>query len=175
MAEMSQVEALAETSSQANEPKDSRPVYEAGFHVVPTVDDAKAREIADTLRSEILKIGGEVISEQAPQKMTLSYVIERAAAGKREKFGESYFGWIKFAIEERSNLPQLESYLQHNREILRFLLIQSVREEAPVQRRAIFSSNRLEGETIKKPTATPEEGGEVSEEDLDKSIEAIVG
>jgi hypothetical protein len=61
--------------------------------------------------------------------------------------------------------------------VLRYLLVQTVREEEAPARRAVFTSDRLEGETLKKPVAPAEEptkGGEVSEEELDKSIDAIV-
>jgi ribosomal protein S6 len=175
MAEMSQTEAAAEVSSQANAPKDSRPIYEIGFHVVPTVTEAQLSDAMAALRAQIAKAGGEIIGGGEPTKMTLAYVIERAVSGKREKYSETYFGWVKFVVEERAGIPELESYLQHAREILRYLLIETVREEAPVQRRAVFASNRLEGEVIKKPASAPEAAaGPVSEEDLDKSIEALV-
>ncbi len=50
-----------------------------------------------------------------------------------------------------------------------------MREDATVApRRAVFTSDRLEGETIKKPAAAPEEKTAVSEEELDKSIDALV-
>ena len=89
-----------------------------------------------------------------PAKMTLLYTIERALSGKREKFLESYFGWIKFATE-REHIAALEASLRGNRNILRYLLIQTVREDA-APRRAVFTSDRLEGETIQKPTTEPE-------------------
>ncbi len=175
MAEMSQVEAQAETSSQANAQKDSRPLYEIGFHVVPTVEEAKVGEVVETLRAEIKKAGGEIVGEQAPQKMTLSYVIERATSGKREKYSEAYFGWLKFVVEERDGIVGLENFLQNNKTILRFLFIKTEHEEVQAPRRAVFSSNRLEGETLKKPVSAPESPvGEVSEEELDKSIDALV-
>jgi ribosomal protein S6 len=145
MEEMSQVEAQAETSSQANTPKDSRPIYEIGFHIVPTVEEVKVGEVVDTLKSEITKAGVEIAGEQFPAKLTLAYVVERATSGKREKYTESYFGWIKFIVEERAGIPLFESFLQHNKEILRYLLVETKREEVVVPRRAIFSSNRLNG------------------------------
>ena len=49
MTEMSQVEAQAETSSQANTPKDSRPLYEIGFNVVPTVEESKVGEVIEAI------------------------------------------------------------------------------------------------------------------------------
>ncbi|MDZ4226029.1 MAG: hypothetical protein U1C66_00890, partial [Patescibacteria group bacterium] len=115
----------------------------------------------------------EIIKEQFPQKMTLAYTIERAAAGKREKYVETYFGFIKFAAE-RETIPGLEALLRGSKEILRYLLIETTREEPVIARRAVYSSHRLEGETIKKPTSAPETPSEVSEEELTKSIDALV-
>lgn len=170
MAEMSQ-EAAA-SSSQANN-SDSRPVYEAGFHVVPTVEEGNVGGVLELIRAELQKGGAEIIAEQFPQKITLAYTIERAVAGKREKYNSAYFGSIKFATE-REHIPALEKLLRTTPVILRHLLVETVREEAAAPRRAVFASNRLEGETIKKPTSTPETPKEVSEEELQKSIDALV-
>ncbi len=151
MAETSQVEVT--TSSQANSPKETRPSYEIGFHVVPSA---------------------EIISETAPSRIRLAYTVVRATSGHHEKFDEAYFGTIKFATE-RENIPALEVWLRANREVLRFLLVETIREDlVNAPRRATFTSDRLEGETIKKPVAEPEKSAEVSEEDLDKTIDAIV-
>lgn len=171
MAEMSQVS--GETSSQANESTQSRPVYEVGFHVVPTVDEAKVGDVVETIRAVLAKAGAEIIKDQFPQKITLAYTVERAAAGKREKFTDAYFGFIKFAVEREAVL-ELQGLLRSSKDILRHLLVETMREEPVVARRAVYASNRLEGETIKKPTATPETPTEVSEEDLQKSIDALV-
>src|SRR5205814_2385945 len=115
--------------------------------------------------------------EAAPKKVQLAYRIERSAAGKREKFTESYFGFIKFELLEDGVgdiVAALEGMLRGDSQILRYLLIKTTRE-APVAPRTIFSSKSLEGRTIERPTAKPEESvGEVSEEELDRSIEALV-
>ncbi|HVV38720.1 MAG TPA: 30S ribosomal protein S6 [Candidatus Paceibacterota bacterium] len=170
MAEMSQVS--PETSSQAA-PKDSRLIYEVGFHVVPTVEEAKIGDVVEKIRKVIDAAKASVIGEQFPVKTNLAYTVERSTTGKREKYNEAYFGWIKFAVEDRESIPALETVLRTTHEILRYLLVQSsIAEVTP--RRAIFSSNRLEGETLKKPAGAPEEGGVVSEAELDKSIDALV-
>lgn len=170
MAETSQ----AQASSQANSPKETRPIYEIGFHVVPTIDEAGAAKVAEMIKSAVMKGDAEVISEAAPQRMRLSYTIERATSGSREKYDEAYFGFIKFATD-RENIPAIEAMLRGTREVLRYLLAQTVREDlVSTPRRATFTSDRLEGETIKKPVAEPEKGGEVSEEDLNKSLDALV-
>lgn len=160
-------------SSQAA-PKDTRPLYEVGFHLVPTLEESALAGVVNTLHDRITKAGGEVVREQFPAKTPLTYVIERSVSGKREKYGESYFGWAQFVAMEKEGIPGLETFLQQSKEVLRYLLIHTTYENTAAQRRAVFSSNRLEGETIKKP-ADVEEGGEVSEADLDKSIDALVG
>lgn len=171
MAETSQA---PRASSQANSPKETRPIYEIGFHVVPTVDEAGAAKVAETIKAAVEKGDAEVISSSAPSRMRLSYTIERATAGKREKYDESYFGFIKFATE-REHVAGLEQMLRADRNVLRYLLVETTREDlVNAPRRATFTSDRLEGETIKKPATEPEKGGEVSEEDLDKSLDALV-
>jgi len=173
MAEMSHASAPAEALSQANVSKDPRPVYEAAFHVLPTVEESAVGEVVEAIRTEILKGGAEIIKEQFPQKIALAYTVERAVTGKREKYNEAYFGFIKFATE-RENIAALENLLRSSKNILRHLLIETQREETIIARRAVYSSNRLEGETIKKPTSTPEVPKEVSDEELTKSIDALV-
>ena len=173
MAEMSHADAQAEVSSQANETKDGRPVYEVGFHVVPSVEETNVGDVVESIRTELAKGNAEIIKDQFPQKMMLAYAVERSASGKREKYTESYFGFIKFAME-RGHITDLEALLRNSKEILRYLLIETEREEPVIARRAVYSSNRLEGETIKKPVATPETPSEVSDEDLQKSIDALV-
>lgn len=168
MAEMSQA---SEASSQAN--VSDKPVYEAGIHIIPTVAEADLGPVLEKIRGALSMGETEIIREEFPARRTLAYTIERAAAGKREKFTESYFGFIKFATD-RENIPTVTAALRAMHEIMRFLVIETVREEAVVPRRAVFSSDRLEGETIKKPAAAPEAGGEISEEELNKSIDALV-
>lgn len=162
----------AEPSTQADTVSKT-PVYEVGFHLVPAVGDEGVSAAAEKVR----KVLGdaEIIAEGAPQKMALSYIIERAAQGKREKFSEAYFGWIKFATD-REHLPGIAEKLGAMKDVLRHLIIETVREDiAAERRRAVFTSDRLEGETIKKTPRTEEKGGEVSEAELDKSIEALTG
>jgi ribosomal protein S6 len=162
----------ASEQSQATATKgDSRPVYEIGYHLVPTiaVDDVAAE--ADKVRA--LLGDAEIIKSEVPAKFRLAYIIERAAAGRREKYAESYFGFIKFAIDKEA-IPAIEQGLRANRSVLRHLLIETVREDGAA-RRAVFTSDRLEGETIHKPESkVAEEKGEVSEEELNKSIDALV-
>lgn len=147
-------------------------IYEVGFHLVPTIAEDGVGAAVEKIR-KIIGDDAEIISEGYPQKMTLAYVIERAAQGRREKYGESWFGWIKFA-QKREKMPAIEAALNASREVLRSLIIETVREDiVPPKARAVFASDRLEGETIKKPAAPQEKAAPVSEAELDKSIDAI--
>jgi ribosomal protein S6 len=169
MVETPHAEGNPEASSQAEVSK--QPVYEVGFHIVPTVAEAEVGDVVEKIRA--LLGSAEIIKEEYPHKLTLAYTIERSNSGKREKYNEAYFGWIKFATD-RGNLPAFQQSLTTMREVLRFLIVETVREDAVKPRRAIFTSDRLEGETIQKPVAAPERAGEVSDEELDKSLEALV-
>lgn len=147
-------------------------IYEVGFHLVPTIAEDGVGAAVEKVRS-IIGSDAEFISEGYPQKMTLAYTIERATQGKREKYDEAWFGWIKFA-QTREKLPSIESALSASRDVLRSLIIETVREDiVPPKARAVFSSDRLEGETIKKPAAREEAAGPVSEAELDKTIDAL--
>ena len=183
MVDMSQA---AEASSQATSSpsaapvKNTTPVYEVSFHIVPTVGEDGVPAVLERVRTLLGdlsdgKAGAEIISQTFPTKMTLAYRVERAQAGAREKYTESYFGFIKFATN-RENIATIEQGLRALHEVLRYLLIETVREDiTQAPRRAVFSSDRLEGKTIEKPAHAPEKAAEVSEAELDKSIEALTG
>lgn len=167
MAEDSQAPAA---STQAN---DSQPIYEIGYHVVPTAGDEGVPKVVDAIRAALKD--AEIISEGFPQKIPLAYVVERATQGKREKYAESYFGFIKFSTD-RESLVAFKEKVAAMPEVLRHIVIETVREDLMQQKqRAVFASDRLEGKTLEKPASAPEKGGEVSQEELDKSLEALTG
>jgi ribosomal protein S6 len=148
-------------------------IYEVGFHLVPTIAEDGVGAAVEKVR-KLIGDDAEFISEGYPAKMSLAYTIERATQGKREKYSEAWFGWIKFATT-RNKIPALEAALNDSRDVLRSLIIETVREDiVPPKARAVFSSDRLEGETIKKPQAPAEKAAPVSEAEIDKSIDAIV-
>lgn len=160
----------ATASTQAN---DSMPIYEIGYHVVPTVGDEGVSKAVEAIRKALGD--AEIISEGFPQKMTLAYQVERATQGKREKYTESYFGHLKFAME-REGINAFTEAVRAMQPVLRFLIVETVREDiAQAPRRAVFTSDRLEGKTLEKPTVAPEKAAEVSQEELDKSLEALTG
>ncbi len=177
MVETPHPEAPAEGSTQADT-ANKTPVYEVAFHLVPSLPEDGVAAVVDKIRKALAAPqtgeSAEIIAEGSPQRMQLAYVIERATQGKREKYGEAYFGWIKFAVP-REVAVALAEVLHGMQEVLRHLIVETVREDIAARPvRAVFTSDRLEGQTLKKPVAAPEKAGEISEEELDKSIEALV-
>src|SRR3989338_536591 len=179
MEKTSQVEATAEIFTQATDASTEAAVsvpliYEVGFHLVPTIAEDTVGAAVENIR-KLIGPDAEFISEGYPQKTQLSYQVERAAQGKREKYTESWFGWIKFA-QQKDRIPALEAALNASREVLSSLIIETVREDIapPKARAAVFTSDRLQGETIHAPKAPKEVSAEVSQAELDKSIDALV-
>src|SRR3989344_854385 len=176
MAETSQAEqasSQATSAASAATVKNTTPVYEIGFHIVPTVGEEGVSAVVESVRKALGD--AEIISEGFPKKITLAYQVERATQGKREKYTESYFGHIKFAMQ-RDGITAFTTAMHTMDPILRFLIIETVREDiATAPRRAVFTSDRLEGKTLEKPVAAPEKAAEVSDAELDKSIEAMTG
>ena len=164
-AELSQAKSLP--TGQAG----TTPVFEVGFHLVPTIQEDGVAAVVEKIHSALKD--AEIISEQFPTRMTLAYQVERSVQGKREKYTESYFGFIKFATE-RDAIPGLQAALRAMSPVLRFMVINTEREDVANPRRAVFTSSRLEGEVIHKPEAQAEVKAAVSEEELDKSIDALV-
>lgn len=148
-------------------------VYEVGYLIVPSVAESDTAAVVEDLKKILAKAGMEVISEEAPKLIQLAYTMARSEAGRREKFSSAYFGWVKFE-GAKSGIADIEAALQKNRSILRSLVMTTVRETT-YSPNMLLSSDRLEGETIKKREVVEAGKGKVvSQEELDKSIDALV-
>ncbi len=177
MAETSQAATSAFTQANAaptpSGMQEQETAYEVGFHLLPVLDEKAVQDSVDAIRAALSKQGAHIVTEHLPERMTLAYRIERSISGKREKYTESYFGWIKFTAESQA-IPALSEAYKNMYNVLRFIIVEATRSEMVTPRRAVFISDRLEGATIQKPTVASEKSEEVSDEDLDKSIEALV-
>jgi ribosomal protein S6 len=157
-----------ETTSSDLETK----IYEVSFHAPVAVGEDGAAAVFERVKGLIASLNGSLIAEGAPKRMPLATEIVRSVTGKREHHTEGYFSWIKYEAPAES-APALEIALKKDREVLRYLLIVTVRDSGPAAR--FLSSDRLEGETIRKREPVEASKGPVSEEELDKSIEQLVG
>lgn len=156
---------MNETSNESD-----KLIYEVGYHLLPTVEEEHVPAEAEKVRSAIEAQGGAVISEEMPKIMSLSYEIWKSINAKRQAFNRAYFGWIKFEAEP-SVIAGLKNKIDNLPDILRFIIVKTVREETlrahkiPVFKKEHVKEGSEEG-SEKKP--------EASEEEIDKSIDELL-
>ena len=156
-------------------------VYELGFHIIPSVEKNNIADEIGSIRSAIEKLGGIFVAEEFPKLITLAYTMTKDIDGKRYKFNNAYFGWLKFEIGKE--------LIDSNNNILRFLIIKTVRESTLAPKDAVFSKegvkklkyNTNDSKIFKKDDKDKEKKDKIkkkevkmSEEELDKTIEKLI-
>lgn len=149
-------------------------VYEAGYHILPTVKEEEVEKVTAEIRAAIEKAGGSFIAEGTPQMMKLAYPMYINAAGKNTEYDRAYFGWIKFECTGAAAVS-IHHMLQGNAAILRSIIFKTVREDTRASARPTILREVKRTDTI---ASTPkkgasEEAGEVSQEALDRSLDEL--
>lgn len=149
-------------------------VYELGYLITPALSEGEIPQETAGLKALIEKSGGVVISEQAPQHITLAYAMTRIENGKRETFETANFGSIKFEIGPRA-VASLKHSLDENKNLLRYIIFKTVRENtrAEIKLPQIKIERRM-GMTHRAPLRKKEESVPISEEALDRSIKELM-
>lgn len=148
-------------------------IYEVGYHLLPTIDESNIPAQSLNIKSIIEEGGGAIISEEIPKMLILAYAISKDINSKKQEFDKAYFGWIKFEIEP-SKIADIKNKIENTRNILRFLIIRTVRENTmhtpkiPMFKKdPSINSEQEKGEKeSEKPKAT--------EAEIDKSIDELV-
>lgn len=153
-------------------------VYEVGYLLLPIIEESNIQAEANSIRDIIEKNKGVFISEEAPQLRSLTYTMTKAVSGKKQKFGEAYFGWIKFDATS-SVMKNIKESLDKSENILRFILINTVRENITVANSKVgkFSFDKEKVDDKKKKEVKGDEDGvikEKDEEELDNTIDELV-
>jgi ribosomal protein S6 len=113
---------------------DSR-VYEISFIFDNKLDESAALEKGNALKQSIATLGGSFISEEAPYMRELAYEMIRVQNNINVRFNEGYFGWIKFEMEP-SKVKGFEKQLMLDEQMVRFLIVSTVRENTVYTKRA---------------------------------------
>ncbi len=149
--------------------------YELAFHILPTVAEGEVAGVYEALKAQIIKDGGTITDEEAPERFELAYEIVKHIEGKNRKFTSAYFGWVRFTMEG-ANAVRLIEEVDGNVNILRHMLIKLTRveEENPFRFHESIESFKMvttidEEELVAEAAAegeeeTSEEGAEASEE-----------
>lgn len=145
-------------------------IYELGYHLLPTIlEEEVPREISQ-IHSLISEYGGSVIAEGAPIMRSLAYEISKRVETKSLKFNKAYFGWIKLETD-RSKIIDLKNKLESLPNILRFLIIKTVRENTMYTPKIPMfkKENNKEEAPLEITEKIP-----ASEAEMDKSIDELI-
>ncbi len=145
-------------------------IYEVGFHILPTVPEEKLQEVVSKLEDSINRNGGSIISEEFPKIKNLSYEIKKRIETKYLSFNKAYFGWIKFEIIS-ALIGKVNDEIKGNEDILRFVIVKTIKENTMHTFKSPIMNRESNREEIAK---VPKEKVEISEEEIDKSIDQLV-
>ncbi len=146
-------------------------VYEVGYLLVPTIKEEEVPAVYGNLKELVSSLGGEVIMDEMPKMMGIAYPMTKVISNIRSKFTTAYFGWVKFVMEPAKVL-ELKAKLDLDTNIIRFLMIKTVRENT------IAAKRFVRGEMYKRPA--PKKGTDnevatpINKEEIDKEIDALV-
>ena len=150
-------------------------IYGISYLLLPNVPEEQILAKVGALKDSLQKEGGAIISDENPVLIDLAYPMTKVAGTIRHKVKSGYFGWVKFEIG-KEGIEAIKKQLYLNDEIVRYLIIKTVRENTLLNGKMIFKKE----EKIKKEDAeTTEEVldetvKESLSEDIDKSIDDLV-
>ena len=139
-------------------------IYEAGLLFIPTLADEKLLQNLAAIKEILSSSSATIISEGFPKPRPLAYSIN--------KFESAFFGWLKFE-SGLETLETLRDFLKNNKEVIRFLIVKTVRESA-VSTPIFFGKTRERTEKQEKVKEATMDGTKMTTEELDKTIEELV-
>jgi ribosomal protein S6 len=148
-------------------------VYEVGYLLVPTISEEELPTSYGNLKELVGSFGGNVISDEMPKMIDLSFPMFKTVKNVRSKFSTGYFGWVKFFMDPEKAL-ELKKKLDLDPTIIRFLMIKTVKENTIAAKRFVHR------DTVRRKVPTMKKEGEVSDaapinkEEVDKEIDAMV-
>jgi len=146
---------------------DGNEIYEVGYLIVSSIPEEKVPAETEALHALITKEGGEIISHENAVLRPLAYTMIKEATGRHHRYNEGYFGWVKFEIP-RANIDAIKKALDTRENMLRYLLITTVRESTLAPQKVLAAKE------LKKEDGVSEEVKPVSVEELDKTIDDMV-
>jgi ribosomal protein S6 len=165
-------EVTMEAIEEGNE--DAR-VYEAAFHVIPSLEEAQAAAVAAEIRSLIESKGGKILGGEAPLLMRLAYPMEKDIERKRYTYTSAYFGWVVF--ETTGEIAHdVKKAIETNKSILRSLVIKTEKIAAePRKHPAHMAVPERPVAPTYTPAAAPEKPAEpMTVEAMDAEIAKLV-
>jgi len=144
---------------------DERPHYEFAFHMLPTVAEEEVPQVFGELKTLIENEGGEITTEETPQRFDLAYDLVQSVEGRNRRYQQSYFGWVRFKLE-REKLATLQEEIAHDTRLLRTMIVSLTKREAARPFRMFEARTAPAAEASDESAAEPVEatGEEITEE-----------
>ncbi len=161
-----------EKETKIQEKEDTSTVYEVSYVLLPSLAVEQVPAKATSLKEMIQTAGGAVISDENPVLIDLAYPMTKVVSTIRHKATTGYFGWIKFDMS-KDGIGAVKKALDANDEILRYLIIKTVRENTLLTGKMMLKKeDKMKKEDEIDGEVKPEEVASV--EEIDKSIDDLV-
>jgi ribosomal protein S6 len=171
---MSDEEKKVENTDNSADLAEELQIYELGFHILPIIAEEKLEGEVSAIKSVIEKNGGLFIGEEcSPKIIKLAYSMSKDINNKKTDFDTAYFSWVKFEANS-SSINKMEEELKLVGNILRFLLIKSVRESKMISRKPNVLSKPYNPVPVSKVSKSNKEGEVVSETQIDQAIDELI-
>jgi ribosomal protein S6 len=153
---------------------DEGQIYEVGFHILPSVSEEELQTTVTKLRDTITANDGVIFADEFPKMRDLAYEIKKRVETKYLRYNKAYFGWMKFEMLT-SAIGEMKKQFENNKNVLRFIIVKTVRENTMHTPKAPVSRATAPTDEVKIVNQiVPEEKVEVSEADIDKSIDELL-
>ena len=161
---------VSEVPESVGKENSNNRVYEVGYLLVGSIAENDVPREVTAIKDILEKEDAGIFAEEFPKLRQLTYAMKKNIAGAYQTFENAYFGWIKFELTG-DKVKNIEDGLKLNANILRYLLIKTVREHTLVGARP----PRTDGPRPKREAPTDAEPSKpVSETELEKSIEKLI-
>ena len=149
------------------ETKGQARVYELAYLLVGTMPEENVAAKVGVIKDLVESKGAVSISEEFPRLMTLGYEMSRSISNKKTWFSDAYFGWMKFEMDPAMT-EEVSVILKRDEDVLRFLMIKTVRENTIAGKRAM-------GTGMKRPVRKSENAEEtpIDEVQMEKKLEEL--
>ena len=154
---------------------DVKKVYEIGYLLISSIPKEKVADSATRLKEVLSKKSAEIIAEESPELIPLSYTMIKKIGTANHRFDQAFFGWVKFELAAK-DIEDVKKALDLNPDVLRYLITITVRENIYLGKKAPVAPGK-----IVEAEGVPAETVEVSEdkpalvvEEIDKSIDEMV-
>lgn len=160
--------------------KNDNTIYEVSYLLLPslTLEQVKqAMALGDVFTGTLTSMGGTIISGEEPVLIDLAYPMTKVVGTTRHKCTSGYFGWVKFELL-KEGIAAVKKALDSNDEVLRYLIIKTVRENTLLNGKMMLKKEVKPQE----PSTTEEVGSDMDTTevvaevpaDLDKTIDDLV-